>query len=110
MRRAGKYRQRVTIRHRTLIEDEYNDQIEVWADWRTDVPAEVVPLSGKEFIEAGASQDQLSARIEIPYLPGVDATMRILHDGNLYAVQAVLPDPTARQHLTLMVATRRGND
>jgi len=28
--------------------------------------------------------------------------MRITHDGNTYNIKAVLPDPTARRHLTLM--------
>jgi len=41
--------------------------------------------------------------MEIPYLPGVLGTMRVLFDGQVYAIRAVLPDPSARSHINLMV-------
>lgn len=41
--------------------------------------------------------------MEIPYLPGLLNTMRVMFDGQVYAIRAVLPDPTARSHINLMV-------
>lgn len=80
-----------------------------WADWEpspgvVDIPAQVVPLSGRDFIAAGEKQSEVTARIEIRWLPGVLDTMRVLFDDEVYAIAAVLPDPTARRHLTLMVS------
>ncbi|MRG98866.1 phage head closure protein [Xanthomonas sontii] len=109
MRRAGKYRQRIELLAVTRVRDGFGEEVETWASWRQDVPAEVVPLSGKEFIAAGADQAVLAARIEIPYLSGVLTTMRIRHDGHEYWISAVLPDPTGRDHLTLMASLPKAN-
>jgi len=103
MRRAGKYRHRITLRVKETVRLPLGgDRIE-WVDWKPDVPAEVVPLSGREFTAATAEHGQVTARMEMPYFPGVVNTMSVLFDGQQYAIRAVLPDPTARQHLTLMV-------
>ena len=81
-----------------------------WADWEpeagqgADIPAEVVPLSGRDFIAAGEKQSEVSARIEMRWVPGVLDTMRVQFDGESYAIVAVLPDSSARRHLTLMVS------
>lgn len=103
---SGKYPHRIELLARALVKDGFGDEVETWTSWAPSVPADVHPLSGREFIEAGADQAQLKARIEIPYLPGVVSNMRAVHDGVEYEIQAVLPDPTARRHLTLMVSTR----
>jgi SPP1 family predicted phage head-tail adaptor len=99
----GKYRHRVTLQAFTMERDALGGDRQVWSDWHKDAPAEVVPLSGREFTAASAEHGQVTARIEIPYLPGVDGTMRVLFDGAIYAIRAVLPDPTARKHINLMV-------
>ncbi|MBB4126223.1 SPP1 family predicted phage head-tail adaptor [Xanthomonas translucens] len=93
----------------TLVRDGFGDEVEAWKTWRDEVPAEVVPLSGKEFIAAGADQATLAARIEIPYLAGVLSTMRVRHEGREYRITAVLPDATGRDHLTLMAALPKAN-
>lgn len=103
MRRAGKYRHRITLRVKERVRLPLGGDRDEWIDWRADLPAEVVPLSGREFTAASAEHGQVTARMEIPYLPGVVNTMCVLFDGQQYAIRAVLPDPTARQHLTLMV-------
>lgn len=103
MRRAGKYRHRIELQDQGLVRDPLGGDIKAWQPWKADVPAEVVPLSGREFTAATAEHGTVTARIEIPYLPGVEGAMRVLFDGKIYAVRAVLPDPTARGHITLMV-------
>ena len=107
---AGKYRHRIRLQVQTETTGPLGPQPATWTDWEpepgqgADIPAEVVPLSGRDFIAAGEKQSEVSARIEIRWLPGVLDTMRVLFDGQVYAIAAVLPDPTARRHLTLMVS------
>ncbi|WP_314402427.1 phage head closure protein [Stenotrophomonas rhizophila] len=103
MRRAGKYRHRITLQEFTVSRDPLGGDTKAWVDWHKDVPAEVVPLSGREFTAASAEHGQVTARMEIPYLPGVLNTMRVTFDGQAYAIRAALPDPTARSHINLMV-------
>lgn len=99
----GKYRHRITLQEDRVIRDPLGGEQKDWVDWRKDLPAEVVPLSGREFTAASAEHGEVTARMEVPYLPGVAATMRVLFDGQVYAIRAVLPDSTARRHITLMV-------
>lgn len=107
---AGKYRHHIRLQVQGETAGPLGPQPSAWTDWEpgpgqgADIPAEVVPLSGRDFIAAGEKQSEVSARIEIRWLPGVVDTMRVLFDGQLYAIAAVLPDPTARRHLTLMVS------
>ena len=100
------------LRHRVRIEmlnqtgrDAVGGVITEWVVYADRVPAEVVPLSGREFIASGAAQDELSARMTIRFDAGVKASMRVVFDGDVYDIKAVLPDPTGRRHQTLMCAT-----
>lgn len=67
------------------------------------LPAEIVPLSGREFVAAKAMQNASSARITIRWRDDVTPTMRVVHQGRAYGIVAVLADPSLRRHLTLLV-------
>ena len=107
--KAGALRHRITLEHNVTTRDEWGGEVVGWVDAfpaitaQGGIPAEVVPLSGREFIAAGELHGEVQARITIRYLPGVLDTMRIQFDGAVYAIRAVLPDATGRRHLTLMV-------
>jgi SPP1 family predicted phage head-tail adaptor len=66
------------------------------------IPAEIVPLSGREFVAAQAVQAGVTTRITIRWQDGIAPSMRVVHDGMTYNIKAVLPDPTLRRHITLM--------
>lgn len=100
---AAKLRHRITLQSRTATQDSNTGEMVMsWANTMADEPAEVVPLSGKEFIQSGATQAQVDTRITIRWRSGIEPTMRVVFDGNNYQITAVLPDPTNRRHLTLM--------
>ena len=100
---APRLRHRVTIQNFTTTQDSNTGAItEGWADFDDNVPAEVWPLSGREFVAAQAVQAGVTTRITIRYQTGILPRMRVLHDGQTYNIQAVLPDQTLRRHLTLM--------
>ncbi|MES2625895.1 MAG: phage head closure protein [Pseudomonadota bacterium] len=76
-------------------------------EWETvaSVWAQIVPMSGREFIAASAEQSEVQGRIVIRYREGVDATMRIVYRNKYYNIKAVLPDAeSGKEHLTLMVS------
>lgn len=100
------------LRHRVRIEQPVNardpltgDLVETWTTYADSVPAEIVPLSGREFIQSGANQAELSARATVRWDAGIAPTMRLIHDGRVYQITAVLPDPTFARHATLMLGT-----
>lgn len=81
----------------------------VWYDVAK-VWASVEPLSGREFIAAGASQSSITTRITIRHRQNVRSDMRVVHDNNVYAISAVLPDnDSGRDHLTLMCSEDTSN-
>lgn len=73
--------------------------------WETvweSVPASLEPLSAREFIAAQATQSQITARIVIRYREGLNAAMRILHNGRIYNIHGILSDPVSGlDYLTL---------
>jgi SPP1 family predicted phage head-tail adaptor len=102
---TDRLRHRVTIEALTIIRDEIGGVMEVWTPVHQGVPADIVPLSGREFMAAQATQSLVTARITIRYQPGITPAMRLRHGADTYNIEAVLPDPSARRHLTLMCST-----
>lgn len=102
------------LRHRVDIEELTSDNsatngavVETWATVRTSdepdlFPAEIVPLSGREYIAAASVQAGVNTRITIRRRDGLKASMRVVHGSDYYDIRAILPDPTLRHHLTLM--------
>ena len=101
---AGRLRHLVAIERPVSTRDDFGGVIESWQTVAT-VWAEIHPLSGREFIAAQSTQAGVTTRITIRHLPGVTAAMRVNHDGTLYNIRAVLPDPTLVRHIALMCET-----
>ena len=83
---AGRLRQRIAIQQKVESRDSNGAVIETWQTIAglEAVPAELAPLSTREFLAAQAQQSEIRARIRIRYRTGLDATMRALHRGLVY--------------------------
>lgn len=86
------------LKHRVLIEKPQAGEDSVGqpsTDWvPLDPPerwADVKVLTGLGTIRAGAESSIVKASIRFNYGVELDASMRITYDGNVYAIQAVLP-------------------
>jgi SPP1 family predicted phage head-tail adaptor len=103
---AGKLRHRVVIQSREQVQDPDTGAVEIgWTDFAT-VWASIEPLSAREFIQSSAVQSDITARVVIRYLAGVDATMRILHRDAIYNIRGVLSDKSSGlEYLTLPCAS-----
>ena len=105
------------LRHRIDIERQISRQNAngtnkiVWEPVATNVPAEIVPSSVREFITSQSVQSEIVARIVIRHRDGLDASMRIVHrrvgrDPVIYNPQGWLPDPDSMyQYLTAPCST-----
>ena len=102
-------RHRVTIEQVTETRDADGGVVTAWSALHSKVPAEIVPLSGREFVAAQAAQAGVTARMTIRYVTGITPKMRVVHGSDIYNIEAVLPDPKLRRHLTLMVSTGVNN-
>ena len=47
-------------------------------------------LTGRQFVAAGGTQNEVQTEIEIRHRPGIVAAMRVLHGADVYDIKAVL--------------------
>ncbi len=105
---SGSLRHRIEIQEPVEVQD--SDTGDVTFEWDTvdgcdSVPAEIAPLSAREFIASAATQSKVVARIVIRYRAGITAKMRALHRGRVYNIEGVLADAdSGLEYLTLPVS------
>ncbi len=73
---AHRLRHRVTIEQLATTRDEFGGVVESWGTVAI-VPAEVWPLSGREFVAAQAEQAGVTTRITVRYQAGIEPAMRV---------------------------------
>jgi len=95
------------LRHRITFQEQVEEKdsdghtsiewVNAWLNSETelvDVPAEVLTGPGREFVESGAMQADVAARITCRWFPGLLASWRILWDGRVFNI-AGEPDTDA---------------
>lgn len=107
--RAGTLRDRIHIQRKTGGTDGWGTpEPEAWENISTGrIAASVLHKSGLGTIKADAEVSIVRASIRIRRRAGVDAGMRVLFDGNVYELKAVLPGPT-REYIDLVCELIQG--
>lgn len=84
---------RVALQIRSGARDALNKRIDTWVN----VPpgdgkvwARIQDISGRQYVAAGAKQNEVVTEITIRHRPGVAASMRVLHADVAYDIEAVL--------------------
>lgn len=86
--RAGRLNRRITIQQVTETQDTYNAITRTWATYKT-VWAEVVPKSGREYLNQAETVTQSDVLFRIRFITGVTTKMRISYDSNIYDIQSI---------------------
>lgn len=73
-----------------------------WEDVGTPLWANVRHGTGSETIRAGQVASRVAVSIRIRFRVDVTASMRAVHKGTVYDIQAVQPDWVGRQHVDLV--------
>ena len=90
---AGKLRHRIDIQKKVQTQSSSGAIVDSWENVYKCVAAAIEPVSVKEMIASQSMQSQITTRITIRYQPGLDGTMRIVHNGRIYNPAGWLPDP-----------------
>lgn len=90
---AGKLNHRVELFELATDKDSSGETVEEYVS-RGSCWAEVVPLSGKEFISAASFNSKIVARV-VMRKREIEANWQIRFRGKRYNVEAVLPDPVS---------------
>jgi SPP1 family predicted phage head-tail adaptor len=104
---SGRLRHRVDFEERRQVQDPETGAITVtWEKVYRDVPAAVEALSTREFIAAQAVQSEVTKRIIVRRLPGLNAAMRILHGADIYNPRGFLEDrDSGMEYFTIPVSS-----
>lgn len=90
--KAGDLRSRITLQASSTVQDETGQMMPgVWTDLAT-VSASVKHQSGLSAIKSGMDVSSVKASIRIRHRTGIHAGMRVLHRGEIYSIEAVMPD------------------
>lgn len=108
--KAGQLRHRIDIEQITITQDSSGDAVKFWAALYSSVPASIEPLSARDFIASSAVQSQIVARITIRYRSGLNAAMRINHNGTIYNISGILADKNSGLEYLTMPVTAGVND
>lgn len=100
---AQRLNRRVLIQSQVPGQDEYGQPLLTWQDVAT-VWAAVEDLTGREFVNAGGTQNAVTTKITIRYRAGVVAQMRAVYNDEPYNIEAVL----GQDGRTLLLMCSRG--
>lgn len=103
---AGRLRHLVAFDELVVDVDSDGAQVEHWIPaFGGPLSAEITALSGRELIAAQAVQSKVNTRIRVRYRPGFRASMRAIHRGVIYNIEAVIPDPDSGiEYVTLLTS------
>jgi len=85
---AGRLRHKVTIQRKVSTKNEWNEPVVEWKDVTT-VWASVEPIRGREFWASRQVQSEVTHRVRIRCLPGLDPTMRIVFKDREFNIEAI---------------------
>jgi SPP1 family predicted phage head-tail adaptor len=96
---SGKLKEYVTIEKPSTSQDSLGKP-NGWVAFASNLPAEVQDQSGREtYLAAQRFVDQVSHVVKIRFLPGINGNMRVLWNGRILQIQAVLqPDGKRIEH------------
>ena len=110
--RGGQLRNQITIQSRTQSgTDRQNAPIYTWATFKEVFSEIFARRGGEKFSEENkqrVSQDYYMFRCRFYDVDGVNATMRILFDGQLYDIRGVMPDHNRRGHVLIEATLQDG--
>jgi SPP1 family predicted phage head-tail adaptor len=108
---AGRLRHRITIEEPQESQDATTGAITVaWVALWSNVPAEIVPRSGKEFLAAQQLQAEVTTLITFRWRAGLTAKLRFVHGSTIYNPVALLHDPEAGIEYIVAACSQGTND
>ena len=84
----GKFNKLCTIQRRTITQDEIGGEIESYSNHVTNVWAQILPVSAREFVNGKQIDSNVTHIIRTRYIPGLVATDRIIYNSRIFNFSA----------------------
>jgi len=83
---AGKYRHYITIQQPVETIDDVGQTVTSWEDYKT-VWAQIQPLKGREYWQSQQVNAEVTHRITIRYLEGINSKMRVKFGDRYFEIE-----------------------
>jgi len=101
--RAGAMRHYISIERLTEQKDRHSAIKNVWVEV-CKVYASIKPLTGRSLFAAQQNHSEVTGDILMRYRPDIDAKMRVVYEGKIYSIHAVIDPDLRHRELHLMVS------
>ncbi|HIC7213958.1 MULTISPECIES: phage head closure protein [Burkholderia cepacia complex] len=107
--RSGDFNRRITIQVKQAGQDDLGQPVTSWVDFAKDVPTNLLASTGKEYVNSGEEISKAQVSMRIRWRTDVTAAMRVLYDGGIFNIEAVLPDYAGRRFIDLACSVGANN-
>lgn len=103
---AGSLNKFIIIQRPVEVRNEFNElERTAWEDY-ANLRANIEPIGGREYFNAGAAHADITHRIRVRYLTGITTSMRIMHGSREFDIQAVIDPGERHRELEIMAVER----
>ena len=104
---AGQLNQRIQLQQRSAAVDRLDESTGTWLDVGTPIWAKVEPLSGRDYLAAGALQQPVDTRFVIRWRSAtvITPSQRLIWAGQPYDIISALPVDGGREWIQIMAVT-----
>lgn len=107
---AGEFRHVIRIQEQIASRDNFGSNVIAWVDKFTKVYASCEPLSGRELMNQGNVENEVTTRFKIRYREGVLPQQRIVYRNKFYDIKSVIPDNESGLEWLTILCTEGLND
>ncbi|MEM5325176.1 phage head closure protein [Paraburkholderia sp. JHI2823] len=107
--RSGDFNRRITIQAKQDGEDELGQPFTSWVAVAVGVPANLLATTGKEYVASSEEVSKAQVSMRIRWRTDITAAMRVLYDGGIFNIEAVLPDYAGRRFVDLACSVGANN-
>jgi SPP1 family predicted phage head-tail adaptor len=98
----GRLRERVTIQQATATRNRIGETVQTWGTF-AEVWASVEGLSGREVLQSGQQQTEVTHRVRMRYVDGMTQQMRLSWRGRILEITSLLEHNNRTEHELLCV-------
>jgi SPP1 family predicted phage head-tail adaptor len=98
----GRLRERVTIQQATATRNRIGETVQTWGTF-AEVWASVEGLSGREVLQSGQQQTEVTHRVRMRYVTGLTQLMRLSWRGRILEITSLLEHNNRTEHELLCV-------
>ncbi len=107
--RAGRLSHRVTVLQKASTRSSTGAEVTTWSAVEQNIPAEVIPIAGKEYVALRQAQSDITVRFRMRYLAGVNSAMRVRWQGEDYDIREAIDVGARRTQLELLCVGPAGD-